>query len=205
MRTTLPTLGALLALVLALAAGAEVYKWTDENGTVHYSQDYNTLPAKSRQARPRSEPAATIEVMENLHVQDDGTPTPEEPAASAYEIDMRTAVGGNHLVWVELNDRVTVQMLLDTGASDVVITEATARRLGIGERQVLRYQRYSTANGVVTQPVIRLKSVSVGGARARGVLGSVSSSMSRGLLGTSYLSKFDYSISGSKLILSLKK
>jgi clan AA aspartic protease (TIGR02281 family) len=82
-----------------------------------------------------------------------------------------------------------------------VITRATAQRAGITDHDVRGTQRYSTANGVVEQPAITLRSVRVGEATATTVRGSISDTMEVGLLGTSFLKNFEYSIRGSELIL----
>jgi clan AA aspartic protease (TIGR02281 family) len=175
--------------------GAEVYKWVDENGTIHYSQDRNTLPKKAADRAPSAD-AQPVEVFE-FKKRSGSEPSPQQ----SYTIYMRGVPGGNHVIQVELNRRVTVPMLLDTGASDVVITRAAALRAGITERDYRGMETYSTANGPVTQPAISLREVSVGGASAKMVRGSISDSMEIGLLGTSFLKHFEYSIKGSELIL----
>ncbi len=38
------------ALLAASGAGAEVYRWTDARGTVHYSSDLNEVPVAQREA-----------------------------------------------------------------------------------------------------------------------------------------------------------
>jgi aspartyl protease family protein len=91
--------------------------------------------------------------------------------------------------------------MLDTGASDVVITRAAAQRAGITQRDYRGTQRYSTANGVVDQPTITLREVRVGDASVKMVRGSISDSMEIGLLGASFLRNFEYSIKGSELVL----
>lgn len=114
---------------------------------------------------------------------------------------MNPIAGGNHVVQVQLNGRTTVPMMLDTGASDVVITRATAKRAGITQHDYRGTQRYSTANGIVDQPAITLREVRVGDATVKMVRGSISDSMEIGLLGAALLKNFEYSIPGSELIL----
>jgi clan AA aspartic protease (TIGR02281 family) len=180
------------ATLSADAAVAEVYKWVDANGTIHYSQDRNTLPKASSVPKPDAKPVEVFEFKK---------PAKEAPPADSYTVYMRAAGTGNHVVQVELNGRITAPMLLDTGASDVVITREVAHRLGLTERDLRGTQTYSTANGLVVQPAITLRKVSLGGATVENVRGSISDSMEVGLLGTSFLGKFEYSIKGSELIL----
>jgi len=173
-----------------------VYKWVDENGTVHFSQDRNTLP-KGAAAPDPGRAMKPVEVFQ-FEKRDESDPPPE----SSYTIYMQTVAGGNHVLQVELNGRTTVPMLLDTGASDVVITRAAAKRAGITQHDYRGTQRYATANGVVDQPAITLREVRVGGATVKMVRGSISDSMEIGLLGAAFLKNFEYSIRGSELILT---
>jgi aspartyl protease family protein len=105
------------------------------------------------------------------------------------------------MVQVELNGRTTVPMLLDTGASDVVITRDAAQHAGITQQDYRGTQTYATANGAVSQPAITLRQVRVGGATAKMVRGSISETMQVGLLGAAFLKNFEYRIKGSELIL----
>lgn len=41
-------LGASLILATAVSAGAEIYSWTDEQGTVHFTEDRGAVPSKYR-------------------------------------------------------------------------------------------------------------------------------------------------------------
>jgi Domain of unknown function (DUF4124) len=47
-RVRLLSLGMALALVVAAGAGAEVYRWTDEKGTVHATTDPGQVPEQFR-------------------------------------------------------------------------------------------------------------------------------------------------------------
>ena len=94
----------------------------------------------------------------------DEAPSPEPPQreSSGYreallEADQR----GQYAAGVLVNG-APVQMLIDTGASDVCISASTARRLGLGpsggRRRVMQ-----TANGQSTALPTVLRSVSLGG------------------------------------------
>jgi clan AA aspartic protease (TIGR02281 family) len=204
-------LAPLLVLLWPGVSLSELYKWVDENGTTHYSSDYNTLPKAARQSA--AGPRESIEVLRlpseinsetDLGQHDPDAQDENETPDGRHEIRMQATPGGNHIVYVKLNRRVTVPMILDTGASDVVITEDTAVRLGLTNADVRGHAQYSTANGIITQPIIMLANVSVGTAKARAVRGSVSGSMPIGLLGTSFLKAFEYTISDHKLVLKPK-
>jgi clan AA aspartic protease (TIGR02281 family) len=93
-----------------------------------------------------------------------------------------------------LNDRVTATFLVDTGASDVSIPAAVADQLGIQVGPDTPYVDYTTANGVVSKPVITLDSVQTGEARVEQVRASISSSMNVGLLGGAFFNNFTFQI-----------
>lgn len=59
-----------LSLCAGLACAQQVYKWTDENGKVHYG-DQNTAPSKSRQVEikdngPKQQPRAAVPAANGL-------------------------------------------------------------------------------------------------------------------------------------------
>jgi clan AA aspartic protease (TIGR02281 family) len=116
---------------------------------------------------------------------------------------------GDGHVWTvraKLNDRVSGQFLLDTGASVCVLAPATAKRLDLeetGQDVELR-----TANGVVRAPLVRVRSIQVGRKRAEDVMAVVHPAVSGsldGVLGLSFLNTFDsYSIDARNHTLRLE-
>jgi hypothetical protein len=84
------------ALLAALPAGAEVYRWTDAQGEVHYSSDLNDVPVAQREAakagagatgrgavmrieaKPRPQPAAAPTAPPAA------APVPQRPAEETY-------------------------------------------------------------------------------------------------------------------------
>ena len=115
---------------------------------------------------------------------------------------------GDGHVWTvraTLDGRVTGQFLLDTGASVCVLAPETARRLDLEETGLDVDLR--TANGVVRAPLVRVRSIEVGGHRARDVTAvvhpAVGSSLD-GVLGLSFLNEFDsYAIDSRRRTLKL--
>lgn len=115
---------------------------------------------------------------------------------------------GDGHVWTvraTLNGRVSGQFLLDTGASVCVLAPETARRLDLEETGVDVDLR--TANGIVRAPLVRLRTIEVGGNRAQDVTAvvhpAVSSSLD-GVLGLSFLNTFDsYAIDPRRRMLRL--
>lgn len=96
-----------------------------------------------------------------------------------------------------------IRMLVDTGASDVVLSPADARRLGFDPDSLDFSKVYRTANGTVYGAPVRLRSLTVGSIRVDDVRASVNGAeMSRSLLGMSFLERLSgYEVTAGSLIL----
>lgn len=88
-------------------------------------------------------------------------------------------------------DGVTMDFLVDTGASDVALTRSDARRLGFDLDALAYIQPYTTANGVVYGAPVILGEVVVGPIRLTDVAASVNQAPMGGvsLLGMSFLGR----------------
>lgn len=186
-------------------AMAEIYRWTDAQGRLHFAQDLNQVPAAYRgQAEEGSRQGDQGREIQHYQT-GPAAPAPArtatgraarsggrraQDAARTYRIEVDRA-GTSMLVHVRLNDQVTAPFHIDTGASDVVIPQSVASQLGLDLSQS-RTGFYGTANGVVQQALVTLESVDLGGARVENVPATVSPSMSHGLLGLSYFNHFKY-------------
>jgi aspartyl protease family protein len=98
---------------------------------------------------------------------------------------------------------VLIRFLVDTGASEVVLSQADAQRLGFDTATLDYTQRYNTANGIVWGAPVRLREVRLGDIAVRDVRASVNSGeMDGSLLGMSFLSNLSgFSVEGDRLIL----
>jgi len=135
-----------------------------------------------------------------------------EDSDETFYIDMREALGrlrkdfehkeieysgtgSEIMVDVTLNNRVTATMLVDTGASVLLISRDVANQLRLYDGGGARKITVSLANGSTTTatPVV-LQSVQVGDALVKNVRAAISetppSSRVEGLLGMSFLSNF---------------
>jgi len=97
-------------------------------------------------------------------------------------------------------DGQAVEFLLDTGASDVSIPEAVARRLGLKYGAPLIY---STANGNITAYNTRLPSLRIGTIALHDVRASINPHMGGEtiLLGMSFLRHLEFTQRGDTLII----
>ncbi len=96
-----------------------------------------------------------------------------------------------------------MRFLVDTGASEVMLSPADARRLGY-EPAALAYTRlYQTANGTVRGAPVTIPEIVIGPIRLTNVAASVNEHESEGsLLGMSFLGRLSgYQVSGNTLTL----
>lgn len=110
-------------------------------------------------------------------------------ADGSREIQLLRNRSGHYITNGKINGQ-TVQFLLDTGATDVVIPEDIARKLN------LEYgypSRANTANGVVTIYNTKIASLQLGEVELRNVRGSINPHMKTGsiLLGMSALKQLE--------------
>ncbi len=110
----------------------------------------------------------------------------------------------NHFhLTLEINN-VPVDFLVDTGASQMVLTLEDAARIGLDVDTLAFIQTAFTANGEVATAPVRLDTVTLGEIQDTGLRASVNSGeMETSLLGMSYLSQFEsIEIRRDRLILS---
>lgn len=116
---------------------------------------------------------------------------------------LRRGEDGHFHLSAEVNG-APVTFLVDTGASDVVLTPEAARRVGI-DPEGLDYSRVAqTANGLARLAPVRLERLEFGGIEARDVPASVSEGgLFTPLLGMSYLNRFSrVSVEGDRMYLT---
>ena len=86
----------------------------------------------------------------------------DAPAASGYaEASIAADAGGQYAVDVAINGQ-SVRMLVDTGATMVVISADTASRLGLQILESDYTARVRTANGVASVAPVTLREVTIG-------------------------------------------
>lgn len=97
----------------------------------------------------------------------------------------------------------SIRFVVDTGATDLVLTQEDARRAGLDPDNLPYFGRAMTANGEVRTAPVWLEDVSFSGIDDRDVRASVNEGeMSQSLLGMSYLERFEQiTIAGNRLIL----
>jgi aspartyl protease family protein len=122
------------------------------------------------------------------------------PTAGATRIVLTADARGHFLPSGQINGRA-VQFMVDTGASQVVMSESDARRINLPFEQG-QPVRVSTANGTAMGYRVVLSSVRLGDAQVYGVAAIVlPQSMPYILLGNSFLTRFQMQRTNDQLTL----
>ena len=123
--------------------------------------------------------------------------------AEAGQIELPRAPDGHYYLVADVNGAM-VEFVVDTGATDIVLSEADARRAGFDPVNLDYIGRAQTANGMVRIAPVRIDRFAVGPLEDTGVTAVVNEGELDGsLLGMSYLQRFDsVEISGGRLVLT---
>lgn len=128
---------------------------------------------------------------------------PRQSVAETGQIIAERQFDGHFYLRLEL-DGVPVDFVVDTGASDVVLTLADARRIGIDPERLAFTDKAMTANGEVRTARARVAEVRLGGIVDRNLPVAVNrGEMDTSLLGMRYLRRFSrIEIAQDQLILT---
>ena len=131
------------------------------------------------------------------------TITPRQSVVNGTTIVLPRARDGHYYLTLDINN-VPVEFVVDTGASQVVLTQDDAKRIGLNPSSLSYLGTASTANGTVRTAAVRLDTVSLGAITDTSVRAVVNDGQMFGsLLGMTYLSNFDsITIKDGQLILS---
>lgn len=110
---------------------------------------------------------------------------------------------GHYHLTLDVNG-TAIDFVIDTGASQVVLSQRDAARIGINADALNYSGAASTANGVVRTAPVVLDQVTLGGITDRGVAAVVNGGdMESSLLGMTYLGLYDrIEISNGELVLN---
>jgi clan AA aspartic protease (TIGR02281 family) len=121
---------------------------------------------------------------------------------SNLEYVVQPSAGGHYMIEAAVNG-APVTFLVDTGASDIVLTMADAERLGFHPATLRFTQRFATANGEVRGAPVVLREIRVGQFSLFNAPASVNEAPLRvSLLGMSFLQQLNgYGVENGKLVL----
>jgi clan AA aspartic protease (TIGR02281 family) len=177
---------------------AEYYRWVDQNGVVHFTDNLHNIPETQRGG------AAHLQSIEPPRVPPPPVPIPPSKASIPFEKQGQVVI-----VEATLNKKTAAKFVVDTGASYTMISSAVAKELDIDTEQNRRTAPFQTANGVIQAPLVSLESITVGGMEIRNLTAAVhdvlADSRVAGLLGLNFLSNFRMDIDTQKGVLHLEK
>jgi aspartyl protease family protein len=130
------------------------------------------------------------------------TVQPRQSVMAEGRIELPRAPDGHYYLTAQVNG-VPLRFVVDTGASQIVLSQQDARRAGIDTGSLVYTGRAFTANGEVRTAPVRLDRVEVGAIRDGDVRAVVNGGdMAGSLLGMEYLQRFSrVEITGGKLVL----
>ena len=195
----------LLVALSGAPARAEIYQWTDADGHVHFTQQLDRVPAAQRESAMRSaRPQGQPDALQTYESPASASHSSVRAARLSRELHIPFVREGSLMrVDVRLNDSLTAPFYIDTGASGIALPPQFADRLGIRVGRDTPTVQVSTANGLVTRPVVVLQSVDLGGARVEGLEATLNPSMDVGLLGGSFFNNFVYRVDAAQSVITL--
>ena len=186
----------LLITGLPDAVRADIFRWTDGTGTLHYTSSLDNVPSAYR---------SRVETIATLQPSEARPDLPEE-----HIINFMKAHDSIILVDVLLNDEVKARMVLDTGASLVVISGDLARRLRQDSSNASGTIKLQTAGGEIEGQAAVIDRIELGSAvreKVRAVINRQPQVFKGfdGLLGSSFLDGYKVTIDYQQNKIHLKR
>lgn len=128
---------------------------------------------------------------------------PQFTVTNSNQIVVPRARDGHYYLTIAVND-APIRFVVDTGATDMVLTQADARKAGLDPDALAYLGRANTANGEVRTAFVKLQNVQLGEVKDRNVSAVVNEGeMAQSLLGMGYLQRWGkIEIAGGELILT---
>jgi clan AA aspartic protease (TIGR02281 family) len=183
----------ILLAILVPSSYGQMYRWVDEKGTVHFTDDLSTIPEKYRSGaetrKPTKEPSSPEMKDRSMVSPAPEAPVPFEPEGTEVDLFRK---GEIWMADVLLNGRIERNLIVDSGASFILINPQIARELDITADENTPLIPMTTVSGYILVPLVTLKSVRVGKAEAQDVEAVVYAlpSGGDGLLGNSFLNRY---------------
>jgi clan AA aspartic protease (TIGR02281 family) len=200
-----------LAMAVVVAIGFAALQEGDrpERASVSAATKHGTKSARS--VRANQDEVENESAWDDDSAPDDGSGVddggyPDDESEPDYESDLEYVIdagaGGHFLVEAVVNG-APVTFLVDTGASDVVLTMADAKRLGFRPENLRFTQRFASANGEVRGAPVVLREIRIGQFSVFDMPASVNEAPLRiSLLGMSFLKRLQgYGVEDGRLIL----
>ena len=190
MRVAWAALLLLLVVFLPGWAQGQMYQWEDEQGTVHYTNELQSIPEPYR-AGARFVPASPM------------APPVVAPSQGVTRIPFTP--GSPILVSATINGNGPVTLILDTGADRTLLTPLALWRLGISTVNAPQAE-IRGVTGTARGELVQVTSVEVGNARAGPLLiisHDADLKQAEGLLGRDFLERFTVTIDANERVVTL--
>ncbi len=150
-------------------------------------------PQESQEQRTAKQPARTAKSRK-------ASRKASRPASRALTV--RAAAGGHFFVGADV-DGADIRFIVDTGATEVMLTPEDAARIGFDLRARHFTRQFNTAGGVIRAAPVTLRRLRIGQLVLRDVEAWVNEApLPVSLLGMSFLKRLDgYEVQGNQLIL----
>lgn len=115
---------------------------------------------------------------------------PRQQVLTDGRVELPREADGHYYVTAQVNG-VPLRFVIDTGATQIVLTRRDAGRLGLDVRKLAFSGSANTANGTIATAPVQLASIDIGPIHDRNVRAVVNDAdMDTSLLGMSYLTRF---------------
>lgn len=181
----------LVLLTFSVPSHSAIFKWKDENGKIHFTDSLSKIPPQYRKKGDlktmKGAPAEPLEPVKLIY---------PEKNSNSYSIPVKP-INGHFIVEVQINGNIKANLMVDTGASLVILSEKLGERLGVRNKKDFPSMSFSTAGGKIESPLFVLDSLKIGEAEVFGLEASTNPNFKGdidGLLGMSFLGEFKVEI-----------
>jgi aspartyl protease/uncharacterized protein DUF4124 len=180
---TLVIAAAILLVAGSRPAAAELYRWTDVDGTTHYTTDLDGIPPGQR--------ASAVAVGAPAPGSETAAPAAAQPRGAVIEF-----VPGAPMIIDAFMNGVPLRLIVDTGADRTVISEAALARAGFVAAAASPAVRIVGVTGSAVVNVVTVPMLDVAGARVGPlpVLAHTIPAGADGLLGRDVLDAFTLTV-----------
>jgi hypothetical protein len=199
------TILSLILILLSQPGFADLYKWVDDEGTVHMTDALSQVPPKYRdQVDRRSlQSAGEPGIQPTVRVSGNNVSRLRHVEVSYLAFEGRSR---RIIIPVTFNDSVKANLLLDTGSPGLMITPSLADRLGLIDGQETSLRIMTGGIGGSTPAILAVvDSVQVGDARSEflpATITTMPSAQFEGLVGMDFMANYKVSIDIEKSILT---
>jgi hypothetical protein len=176
------------------SSAADLYKWADEEGVVHMTDDLSQVPPQYRNQVDRKTLETTIQPDRKAESQISGNNL--RTGSRHFEVPYQAFEGTSRriIIPVTFNESVSARLLLDTGSPGLMISPELAGRLGLLDEQGGGlYVMAGGIGGSVPAILAVVDTVRVGEARAEflpATITQIPSGEFEGLVGMDFMANY---------------